>query len=79
MEGIWRNVGTAPLILVVVTCQLHIPVALLSEKNPPILEAGWAANSVWRLWKGENGMSISEVLNKAMPILFVTKRYTEGR
>jgi hypothetical protein len=64
---------------VVVTYQLHVPVALLSEKNPPILEAGWAAKSVWRLWKRENFMPMSEVINKAIPVLFVTKRYTMRR
>jgi hypothetical protein len=82
-EGILRNLGRAPRILNPRTVWWWLVSSTyrwLYFRRKILLysEAGWAAESVWRLCKVEHFMSTSEVLNKAMPCLFVIKRYTEG-
>jgi hypothetical protein len=39
-----------------VSGQLHVPAALLAEKEAPVplsMEVGWAAEPVWTLWSRE--------------------------
>jgi hypothetical protein len=62
-----------------VTGQLQPPAPLPSEKERPVLEAGWAAEPFWTLWKRENFMCLSEVLNNVIPVLCVIKHHTVRR
>jgi hypothetical protein len=71
MEGISRNVGRAPRILNPRTMWWWLVSSTyrwlyFQRKILRFSEAGWAAESVWRLCKGEHFIPMSEVLNKAI-------------
>jgi hypothetical protein len=60
--------------------QLHAPIALLPEKEPPVpiwQEAGWAPEMVWTLWCREKSHTYRDTNFYPSAVQPVASRYTD--